>query len=269
MNKRSEAHKAENLKPETRQKLSDQAHKRIWFNDGKRTYHKPYEVYVRMKSKNPNVHRGRLKFSDEARKNMSKAHKGLPISEANRKVNSKRMKGNTLGVGSHSNKGYTIIVYKDKEHWIKKQHADKFISEHPGAKIGQSSEHRKKNSKGVTDYISNNPEIRSSKPELEMVEYLRTTYGYDQVYPQYQIPDSKFIHPYDVMLELNEHKILIEFDGAYYHSKKFKGYSSAKDKQRTYSAENHGYEFIIVTESEYNQFGFSKLQDKLNSYDTL
>lgn len=261
---RSEAHKAENLSAETRSKLSSQAHKRIWFNDGKRTYHKPYEVYDRMKFKNPNVHRGRLKFSDEARKNMSKAHNGKPLSDANKKALSISLKGNTNGVGSHSNKGYTIIVYQDKEYWIKKVESKQFIANHPGAKIGQSSKHRRKNSRGVTNYISSNPRKFTSKPEKELIKFLIDLYGEDKVHPQFQIPDSKFIHPYDVMLEHPKGNILIEFDGTFYHSKAFKGYSESKDKQREYSAMNHGYKFIIVTEAEYEQYKFTKLYDTLH-----
>jgi hypothetical protein len=261
---RSEAHKAENLSAETRFKLSFQAHRRIWFNDGRHTYHKPYEVYVRMKSKNPNVHRGRLKFSDEARKNMSKAHNGKPLSDANKKSLSISLRGNTNSVGSHSNKGYTIIVYQDKEYWIKKAESKQFIANHPGAKIGQSSKHRRKNSKGVTNYISNNPRKFTSKPEKELIKFLIDLYGEDKVHPQFQIPDSKFIHPYDVMLEHPKGNILIEFDGTFYHSKAFKGYSESKDKQRKYSAMNHGYKFIIVTETEYEQYKFTKLYDTLH-----
>lgn len=262
---RSEAHKAENLKDSTRKKLSDQAHKRIWFNDGKKTYHKPYEVYQRMKSKNPNVHRGRIKFSDEARKNMSNAHKGKHLPESVRLFNKEHMKGNTYGRFTKGKiKGCRIYIVDGKEVWVKPKDIEQFLVDYPNAVRGHTEDHNIKNRRGLINYIKSNPRKYTSKPEKELIKFLIDLYGEDKVHPQFQIPDSKFIHPYDVMLDHPKGNILIEFDGTFYHSKAFKGYSESKDKQREYSAMNHGYKFIVVTEAEYNQYKFTKLYDTLH-----
>lgn len=120
---------------------------------------------------------------------------------------------------------------------------------HLGMKMPPYSEQGRANmSKSSIRRVIRGGKKYQSDPEVKIAKYLS---NYFEVRQQFQIPNSGYLHPYDMLVSLPGIELLIEFDGDYYHSPKCRYYDSVADAEREIQAKKHNYEFLVIKESDY------------------
>lgn len=93
--------------------------------------------------------------------------------------------------------------------------------------------------------------------ESEIVNYLKCFF---KLHQQYRIKNSRFKHPYDMMIELpNGINLIIEADGDHWHN------GGWYDQLRGKVASKHGYAYLEIRQSDYNKKGRLKYVKQLVS----
>lgn len=96
-----------------------------------------------------------------------------------------------------------------------------------------------------------------SKPEKHIIQYLS---NYFQCNSQYFISGSS--HPYDMLVILpNSIKLLIEYDGAYWHKE-----TDYSNDPRESLAKLNGFEFLIIHEEKYIELGLKYVKSEVSKY---
>lgn len=261
------AHKGHSVSKETRRKLS-KAHK------GK-TLSKEHKRKISKSLK------GRINkpHSKETKRRMSFVQKGHSVSEEQRKKISKKLKGRKLSeehkrkIGEASRKRKHSEETKQKLRKIKtgfrftKEQLEKLSHSHKGQKawnkgISPSIETREKMRKAAKQRWQNkeykdknlklmfdNLDIRPTKPEIKMIEILKTLFpneyryvGDGSVLIGYKNPD---------FININNQKKIIEIYGNYWHSKERTGRTKRQEEnQRTKHFAKYGFQTLIVWERE-------------------
>lgn len=193
---------------------------------------------------------------------------GYKLSEETKLKMSKSSMGNPGFTGKHTEESKKKMSEKRKGHPYYGPPKD---PESAYKKISKSNTGKKRSLEAKAKYskaavIRNASNMHTvSNPELHIKSYLMR-YGFE-FKSQYVIILGEFHHSYDFLIKLpNGIKLLMEYDGEYWHSSKNPKWSLEKDLKRETVAKELGYQFCVIKSSGYDKDNLKYVKSKIAKF---
>lgn len=182
-------------------------------------------------------HKKARKRTQAEKDHLSKINKGKKSSLETRLKISRSQKGRVSGMKGKHHKESTKRLLSE----LNKGELNHFYGKHHSEKTKLLI------SKSLAEYALDHDCKFISDPELEIANYLSK---YFKVTKQFLIEQSNSCHRFDILVELPNTNLLIEFDGSYWHRNQ-----DYDNDERKLLALSYGYSYLVIREHEYYSKG--------------